>query len=566
MPARGSRLDWSWSLGRPCAVVCDGAPSLDASPVPTSSRDLDALALPRCAAEPLRLCLVGLRGPVDFYPSLLEIAKLVLREDGGDRTAEVLLRRVVELAEADRGFIVVRQGDGFEQRFAVAFDPASVTREQRRFSRSLVRLAIQTKQQVTSADVAADPRFGPTGESVSALAGHAVLVAPLHDAEEVYGVLYLERAGLSDFADEAKRFLAEVAEVAGLFLRRAVERDELRRQKQALEQGLFASHDFRGIVTQDPGMLDVLRTVAQIADADAPVLVRGETGTGKELIARALHVNSPRRSKPFVALHCSALPGTLLESELFGHARGAFTGADKDRAGRIASAQGGTLFLDEIAEIPLEAQAKLLRFLQSGEIQRVGSDRVETVRVRVVAATHRDMAALVREGRFRQDLYYRLNVVEIVLPPLRERHRDLALLLDHFLRAHRRRPAETPRWTPAAERALAAYAWPGNVRELAHLVERACLLARSAELDVDLLPPEIALLGGAEPEMPSAFERYTAEELEAARQGAVAEKEDEFLRGLMKLHEGNVSRAARCSGLHRTYLHKLLSRHRIKPE
>jgi Nif-specific regulatory protein/two-component system response regulator HydG len=502
---------------------------------------------------------------VDFYPSLLEIAKLVLREDGGDRTAEVLLRRVVELTEADRGFIVVRDGDAYEQRFAVAFDPGAVSREERRFSRSLVRLAIQTKQQVSSADVAADPRFVPMGESVSALAGHAVLVAPLHDPDEVYGVLYLERAGMRDFADDARRFLGEVAEVAGLFLRRAVERDELRRQKESLERGLFASHDFQGIVTQDPAMLDALRTVAQVADADAPVLVRGETGTGKELIARALHVNGPRRSKPFVALHCTALPGSMLESELFGHVRGAFTGADKDRAGRIASAQGGTLFLDEIAEIPLDLQAKLLRFLQFGEIQRLGSDRTEIVKVRVVAATHRDLGALVREGRFRQDLFYRLNVIEIVLPPLRERRRDVALLLDHFLQKHWRRAGEAPRWMPTAACALAAYEYPGNVRELAHVVERACLLARSAELGVELLPPEVALLGSEEPEALGGFERYTAEELETARQRAIAEKEDEFLRGLMKLHEGNVSRAARSSGLHRTYLHKLLARHRIKP-
>ncbi|MBI4954641.1 MAG: sigma 54-interacting transcriptional regulator [Myxococcales bacterium] len=502
---------------------------------------------------------------VDFYPSLLDIAKLVLREEGRDRTAEVLLQRVVELTQADRGFIVVHEGEAYEQRFAVAYDPATLTREHRRFSRSLVRLAIQSKEQVTSASVAADPSLAPLSESVLGLAGHAVLVTPLHDADEVYGVLYLERVGMGHFAADAQRFLAEVAEVGGLFLRRAVERDELRRQKASLEQGLYASHDFQGIVTQDPAMLDVLRTVAQVADADAPVLVRGETGTGKELVARALHVNGARRNKPFVALHCTALPGAILESELFGHVRGAFTGADKDRAGRIASAQGGTLFLDEVAEIPTELQAKLLRFLQFGEIQRLGSDRTEIVKVRVVAATHRDLGALVRDGRFRQDLYYRLNTVEVVLPPLRERRRDVALLLEHFLRRHWQRASETPRFTAAATRALSGYAWPGNVRELGHLVERACLLARGPELDVDLLPQEVALLGGAEPAGSGPFERYTAEELDAARQGAVAATEHEFLRGLMTLHGGNVSLAARSSGLHRTYLHKLLARHGIKP-
>jgi transcriptional regulator with GAF, ATPase, and Fis domain len=419
--------------------------------------------------------------------------------------------------------------------------------------------------EIHSADAAADPRFGEMGESVCAMAGQAVLVAPLHDADAVYGAIYLDRRGPLDFTGEARRFLGDVAEIAGLFLRRALERDALQQQNRALERDLFARHDFQGIVTQDPGVLEVLRTVAQVAGADATVLVRGETGTGKELIARALHVNGPRRGKPLVALHCTALPSTILESELFGHARGAFTGADKHRAGRIASAHGGTLFLDEIAEIPLDLQAKLLRFLQFGEIQRLGSDRTETVDVRVVAATHRDLAALVRDGRFRQDLYYRLNVLEIVLPPLRERRRDVALLLDYFLRKHWKRPGEAPRWTPAAEHALAVYEYPGNVRELAHLVERACLLARSSILDLDLLPPEISVLDAPPgPAAAGSFERYTADELEAARDAAVAGAEDGFLRGLMKLHGGNVSQAARSSGLHRTYLHKLLARHRPK--
>ncbi len=425
---------------------------------------------------------------VDFYPSLLEIAKVLLRESGGERTAEVLLQRVVELTGADRGFLVVREGDAYERRFDVAFDPSRETDEERRFSRGLVRRAVDTQAQVHTADVTADERFRGIGESVLALGGRAVLVAPLHDAAEVYGVLYLERRGPVDFTAEARRFLTDVADVAGLFLRRALERDTLLRQYRSLERDLFARHDFQGIVTQDPGMLEVLRTVAQVADADAAVLVRGETGTGKELVARALHVNGRRRDKPFVALHCTAIAGTILESELFGHTRGAFTGADRARAGRIAAAQGGTLFLDEIAEIPLEIQAKLLRFLQFGEIQRLGADRTETVDVRVVAATHRDLAALVREGRFRQDLYYRLNILELILPPLRERRRDVALLLDHFLRKHWRHPGAAPRWTAAAEQALAAYEYPGNVRELAHLVERACLLARSPALDVDLFP------------------------------------------------------------------------------
>ena len=180
-------------------------------------------------------------------------------------------------------------------------------------------------------------------------------------------------------------------------------RAELARRTSALERDLFAQHDFSGIITRDPAMMSLLRTVAQVATAKASVLITGESGTGKELIAKALHVNSERRRGPFVALHCAALPSTMLESELFGHVRGAFTGADKDRAGRLASARGGTLFLDEVAEIPLETQAKLLRAVQFGEVQRLGTDRPEVVDVRIVAATHRNLAERVAQGTFRQD-------------------------------------------------------------------------------------------------------------------------------------------------------------------
>ncbi|MFL6196572.1 MAG: sigma-54 interaction domain-containing protein [Thermoanaerobaculia bacterium] len=495
-----------------------------------------------------------------LYEDLYQISKLLLAEDDAERAPEVLLRRIVERCGAETGFVVVREAGSFQQKFDVGYDREQRSAAERRYSRTLVREAIETGKVIYLPNLTEDDRFG-SGESALFIGLCCVLVAPLRHGGEVYGVVYLEnRERVDSFDEESRAFLTELAEVAGLFLKQASDREELRRRNRGLERDLFAQHDFEGIVTRDPRVIELLRVVAQVAGADAPVLVLGETGTGKELIARALHVNSPRRGRPFVTVHCSALPGTLLESELFGHVAGAFTDAKRDRPGRLASAHGGTLFLDEVGEIPIEAQAKLLRFLQFGEIQRLGSDRTEKVDVRVVAATHRDLRQMIRDGHFREDLYFRLKVLDLKLPPLRERRGDVLLLADHFLRRHWRRAGEKPRWTPKAERALLAYGFPGNVRELSHAVERACLLAQGPELDLGLLPPELAGAAGAGAE--PIFRELTGESLNEAREASVAEVERRFVEELLGRCDGNVSRAARESGLHRSYLQKLLARHR----
>jgi transcriptional regulator with GAF, ATPase, and Fis domain len=353
--------------------------------------------------------------------------------------------------------------------------------------------------------------------------------------------------------------VSDLAGLAGLFLKRASEREALEQRNRSLERDLYSKHSFPGILTAHPRMLELLRLVAQVADSDAGVLLRGESGTGKELLAQALHVNSTRRARPLVTPHCAALPASVLESELFGHKKGAFTGAERDRPGRLAAADGGTLLLDEVAEIPPEVQAKLLRFLQFGEIQPVGSDRTERLDVRVLAATHRDLGDLVKAGRFRQDLYFRLKVLELRIPPLRERKSDVPLLVQHFTSKHWRRRGEAPRWSPRAERALGAYGWPGNVRELEHVVQRACLLATGPELDASLLPEELT---SAAPVPEPLVPELTNSGLSAARERAVAEVERAFLDELMRRHGGNVSQAARAAGMYRSYLHKLLARHR----
>jgi transcriptional regulator with GAF, ATPase, and Fis domain len=360
--------------------------------------------------------------------------------------------------------------------------------------------------------------------------------------------------------------------MAGLCLRTSLEKEALRDRARSLEHDLHARHRFPGIITAHPQMIELLRTVAQVADTDAGILLLGESGTGKELIARAVHLNSGRASRAFVALHAAALPASVLESELFGHVRGAFTGAARDRAGRLAAAEGGTLFLDEVAEVSPELQVKLLRFLQCGEIQRVGSDRTETLDVRIVAATHADLRARVQERDFREDLYYRLRVLELRIPPLRERMSDLPLLVEHFLEKYWRRQGETPRLSSAAEAALRHHCWPGNVRELEHTVQRMCLLAKGPELGSELLPDEVQAPLSA---VPRVFRELTNAELKTARERAAAEAEREFVGTLMERHAGNISKAARAAGLQRRYpkaaraaglqrryLQRLLARHR----
>jgi transcriptional regulator with GAF, ATPase, and Fis domain len=521
------------------------------------------------------------RNTLDRYAALLEIAKLLLSEDDPDRTAEVLFQRLLQITEADRGFIVVGKDGAFEHEISVNLDRDDRDGASRRFSRSLVRRALETREAIYSPSVLEDARLSRI-ESIEHAGAHSLLVVPLVDGESVFGVLYLDRTkpGSALSADSA-RFVQDFAELAALFLRRAVEREALRRRNDSLERDLFARFEFPGIVGRHPSIVRSLELVGQFANTDATVLIEGETGTGKELIARALHVNSKRRAKPFVVVHCAALPSNLLESELFGHAKGAFTGADKDRVGRIPQAHGGTLFLDEIGEISPEVQAKLLRFLQFGEIQRPGSDRTEKVDVRVVAATHRDLKALVASGGFRQDLYYRIKVLEIRLPALRERATDIPLLAETMLAAHGKGDGVRRILTPRALEALEGYPFPGNVRELEHTIQRACILARGTEIGVDLLPPEIAVIAiaprarpskpgsdppasdasptsdrGSDPEVPANLERV--------RQEAVRGAEREYLQTLLQEARGNISAASRKSGIHRSYLQRLMTRHGLR--
>jgi DNA-binding NtrC family response regulator len=335
-----------------------------------------------------------------------------------------------------------------------------------------------------------------------------------------------------------------------LAVRRVLRTRRLESENRLLRDAVGEGNRFGRLIGSSPAMQRLYRTIEKVAATDATVLILGESGTGKELVARTLHRSSRRGDRPFVAVNCAAIPDTLIESELFGHERGAFTGAHRRRQGRFEEAAGGTLFLDEIASMPLPLQATLLRVLQERTVTRVGGSGETEVDVRVVAASNRDLPALVAEGAFREDLYYRLNVVPVELPPLRDRRDDIPLLAEAFLeQASARHGREVGPLPPAAIRLLLEHGWPGNVRELANAVERLVLLAEDGRISVEDLPP--AIRGRDTGASAGAF-RLPAEGVDWNAM------EESLLRQALERSGGNRAAAARLLGLgYKAFLYRL---------
>jgi two-component system response regulator AtoC len=353
------------------------------------------------------------------------------------------------------------------------------------------------------------------------------------------------RRGAYDFI--AKPFRADQVL---LVVRKAIEREGLRREVEQLHDELVALRAPSGIVGRSPKIAQAIALADKVARHPSTVLITGESGTGKELIARHIHDASPRAARPFVAVNCGAIPEALLESELFGHAKGAFTGATADRQGLFEEAHEGTLFLDELGDLPVPLQVKLLRALQEGEVRRVGDNASRSVDVRLVAATARDLEADVADGKFRADLYYRVNVVRIHLPALRERSEDIPELVRHFVdRINRRLCLHVTGVTAAAMRALVEYPWPGNVRELENVVERAMVLTDGLQLDVEQLPTLAA---------PSARHDNGASPLDLSVKRRTEELERLLIKEALERTRGNRTRAAKLLDLsHRALLYKI---------
>jgi DNA-binding NtrC family response regulator len=358
------------------------------------------------------------------------------------------------------------------------------------------------------------------------------------------------REGAFWFVDKSYDDLATI----GGLVEKGVEHRQLRRRNRQLEQQVRARYGFDNIVGESAALRETLDVVRRVADTEATVLVLGESGTGKELIARALHAESLRAREPFVAVNCGAIPEPLLESELFGHVRGAFTGADRDRDGRFSAARGGTLFLDEIGDMSPDVQRKLLRALQEREFERVGSNVAEPLDARIVAATNRDLPVLVREGQFRSDLYFRLSVVPILLPPLRERAGDVPLLAAHFLSIQRRKYPGLQGISDPALKRLAGYAWPGNVRELEAAIERAAILRREGFITEEDLPEAVQPGAVGAPRIALAEEGLDLTTV-------IHDLQTDLIRQALEATGWNKNRAAQLLGLKRTtLLEKIRSR------
>ncbi len=414
---------------------------------------------------------------VSAYKRVHEFSMKLLAGASTEALVETILDSIVELTGAAKGFLVLLEGDVPVVHAARNLEKSNLQHTLDQLSDTIVQKVIETKKPLIVADALADEQWSAS-ESVVSLKLHSVMCCPLMEREVLKGLLYVGNNRITNLFDEAALDVMNVfAAQASLLLSQARRIDELNKAKGALEEKLEGMR-FGSIVGACDSMRQVYRRVRKVATADVSVLITGETGTGKELIAKEVHENSRRKNGPFIIINCGAIPENLLESELFGHVRGAFTGAVHDKNGRFQAANGGTLFLDEIGEMPMSLQVKLLRALQEHVVQKVGGTHPEKVDIRVVAATNRVLETEIKEGRFREDLYYRLNVVNVLLPPLRERQDDLEILAKYFLtKEGEAMDRRMKGFSRACLVAMRKYRWPGNVRELENRIKKAVVLA-----------------------------------------------------------------------------------------
>ncbi len=471
---------------------------------------------------------------------LMKIGTGLQTARGAEALARQLLESILEAIPAEHGSVLLFDGARDEPGFAYSWDRDGRPNAMVRAHGAIVARA----RHESSAVLASGPQ--PEGPS------KRVLAAPIRTQDATIGVIYLEASDPEAvFDEEHLQLAAAIGGIVGAPFENARRLEWLEAENRRLQEAINIEHDMVGA---GPRMREVFQLVSKVAPTGSTILIRGESGTGKELVARAIHRNSPRAGRPFVAINCAALTETLLESELFGHEKGAFTGAIAQKQGKLEVADRGTLFLDEVGELPLAFQTKLLRVLQEREFERVGGTRPIQVDVRLIAATNRDLERAIVDNSFRQDLYYRLNVVGVSMPPLRDRREDIPLLARHFAAKHGKLAGRRlTGLSPDALACLEAYDWPGNVRELENAIERAVVLG-STDLILPEDLPEVVLDAGAASETPGGYHQTVREEKKRAILAA--------LRG----SGGSYTEAAKLLGIHPNYLHRLVRNLDLKAE
>ncbi|MET0284899.1 MAG: sigma 54-interacting transcriptional regulator [Polyangiales bacterium] len=428
--------------------------------------------------------IAGLRKLYEFSQGLMHIRDF-------SELLRALMDAVVDVTHADKGFLLLVRETGPEIAVARNLRQEDIAGGTRHLSDSIVQKVLEQQRPLIVSDALHDEEF-KTSESVMNLKLCSVMCAPLMAQGELLGLLYVGNDNVVNlFEEKSLDVLTIFAGQASMILQTALLLDQLKGDRDRLKEKLDSKR-FGDIVGSCPGLVEVFKKVEKVATTDISVMITGETGTGKELIAREIHNRSPRKNGPFVVVNCGAIPENLMESELFGHVRGAFTGAVATRLGKFQQADGGTLFLDEIGEMPVSLQVKLLRALQERVVVKVGDSKPERCDIRVVAATHRNLEERIRTNEFREDLYYRLNVVQLHLPPLRERGDDVLVIAKFLLAKYSEEyGAKVKGFTPNALIAMRKYSWPGNVRQLENRIKKALVLCDRSLIgpeDLDLFP------------------------------------------------------------------------------
>ena len=499
----------------------------------------------------------------EILSRLFVINKELNSETDLRRLLDLIMDTAVELTGAERGFLILVEDRRISFQVARNFRRRELDGPELQVSQSIVRQVMTTGEPVLSDNATLDPRFSKF-QSVDDLKLTSILSVPFCSRGQKLGAIYLDnRAREGVFTQDDVETVTALSDQAAIAILNLRNREELSREllvrNEELEQARHAigdrpfKYDYSEIVGRAPRMKEVFLLLDKVIDTEVPVLIQGESGTGKELVARAIHFKGPRKAGPYVAVNCGAVPDTLLESEFFGYVRGAFTGADSDKAGLFVQAHKGTLFLDEIGDMNFDMQKKLLRVLQQGEVRPVGGKSMVRVDVRIVCATNKDLRARMLEGKFREDLYYRVNVISVLVPPLRERREDIAALVAHFLRKSGPEMGLTAKALDQEAMALlTAYSWPGNVRELENEVKKALALSGESITADDLSPHVQGARAGQEPELvPS--RGSLKETMEATERSIIVRALDET--------GGNQTQAARKLGISRVWLRKKMEKY-----